>query len=908
MCPWQLEQSHCSIIEFDQTGDQILKDATLTMKVFKSHQWLGATVRVWKNNIMACAPLQHWNVIDGNLESGITPVGACYVTINNLMKFVEYSPCRDSKSEEVYKESYYSYDRRYCEAGFSLDITQDGKILMGAPGGYYFSGLLVLPSLTSILSSYNSQNPLHQASGKMSSDINFQGYEDSFLGFSVAFGKFTGDASLDFAVGVPNYMDTLGAVEIRNENNINKIIHQFFGEQVASYYGYALAVTDVNGDGRDDVLVGAPLFMERRSNRKLYEVGRVYLHLQKKASQFTFSLQLLTGTNLYGRFGSAIAPLGDMDQDGYQDVAIGAPFAGENERGHVYIYGGQSSGLTVHPTQVLESPFPGHSAFGFSLKGTTDVDENGYPDLLVGAFEADKVALYKAKAVISAKTQLSFTPDVLNPEVKKCKMPDLTALLSCFTIHVCVSVSGKNVPELITLNAEVQLDRLKQRFGRRTFFLDSHQPSKTVPLNVTRNAKADCRNFTAYLREESEFKDKLSPIVISLNCTLATSSSSETLQPILHGQTFVQEQTRILLDCGEDNVCIPDLRLSAEKIKDPLFIGDDNIIQIQFNASNEGEGAYETELYLHLPLEAHFVQTVWDMESSEKIICLPRKENLTHVVVCELGNPMKKGQNIRAGLQVSVSNLEEVNSSVTFMLQMKSKNSQNPNSAIELLQVPVAAMAKVDLRGSSVPAVIILPVADWEQKEDSKKPEDNGIRVMHIYELHNAGPGTVAEVDLSLTFPDRLQDDYFLYLMQIEADAGIHCSNNSNLNPLGLGIQPISGPTTNRSSQVDRKREKREAELPESELGQAEAEMSPSLLKEPVHLNCSTVLCTEVTCYLETLEKNQRVSVRIHSILWMQSFLKRPLEQFIIQSRVSYRVNKMPYRIEPESLANGTAM
>ncbi|XP_030077680.1 integrin alpha-IIb isoform X2 [Microcaecilia unicolor] len=903
MCPWQFEQNHCSIIEFDQTGDQVLKGVTSTMKTFKSHQWLGATVRVWKNGIMACAPLQHWNVIDGNGESGITPVGTCYITINNLKEFVEYSPCRDSKSEEVYKSNPYD-DKRFCEAGFSLDITQGEKILIGAPGGYYFTGLFALPSLTSVVHNYDPHKPLEQAAGKMPNDNNKDDYDNSYQGFSVAFGKFTGDASVDFAVGIPNYNGTLGAVEILNENDINKCVHRFLGEQVASYYGYTVAITDINGDGRDDVLVGAPLFMERRSNGKLYEVGRVYLHLQKKASPLTFSSQLLTGTDLYGRFGSAIAPLGDMDQDGYQDVAIGAPFAGKDERGHVYIYGGQSSGLTVKATQVLESPFPAHSAFGFSLKGTTDVDENGYPDLLVGAFEAGKVALYKTKPVILAKTQLSFTPDVLNPEVKSCKMPNVATLLSCFTIRVCVSVSGKSIPETVALNAEVQLDRLKQRFTRRTFFLDSHQPSRMVSLRLTRNAKADCHNFTAFLRDESEFKDKLSPIVISLNCTLVTSSSSEAIQPILHGQTFIQEQTRILLDCGEDNVCIPDLRLSAKKIKDPLLIGDDNIIQILFNASNEGEGAYETELYVHLPTEAHFVQTVWDMESFEKIICLPRKENLTHVVVCELGNPMKKGQNIRAGLQVSVSNLEEVDSNVTFTLQIKSKNSQNPNSAIELLQIPVAAMAKVDLRGGSVPAVIILPVADWEQKEGSKKPEDNGEMVMHIYELHNRGPGTVTDVDLLLTFPDRFQDDYFLYLLQIEADAGIHCPNNTELNPLGLEIQHITVPPTNRSSQVDRKREKREAEHPE--LEQAEAEKSP-FLKEPVHLNCSTVLCTEVTCYLETLEKNQRVTVRIHSILWMQSFLKRPLEQFIIQSRVSYRVNRMPYLIEPEILPNGTA-
>lgn len=65
-------------------------------------------------------------------------------------------------------------------------------------------------------------------------------------------------------------------------------------------------------------MVGAPLYMESRADHKLAEVGRVYLFLQSRGhhSLGTPSL-LLTGTQLYGRFGSAIAPLGDLNRDGY---------------------------------------------------------------------------------------------------------------------------------------------------------------------------------------------------------------------------------------------------------------------------------------------------------------------------------------------------------------------------------------------------------------------------------------------------------------------------------------------------------------------------------------------------------------------------------------------------------------
>lgn len=72
----------------------------------------------------------------------------------------------------------------------------------------------------------------------------------------------------------------------------------------------------------DDVLVGAPLYMEREMESKPKEVGRVYLYLQM--APLTFSIPVaLTGMHTFGRFGTAIAPLGDINQDGYNGMLRG---------------------------------------------------------------------------------------------------------------------------------------------------------------------------------------------------------------------------------------------------------------------------------------------------------------------------------------------------------------------------------------------------------------------------------------------------------------------------------------------------------------------------------------------------------------------------------------------------------
>ncbi|NXB21218.1 ITA2B protein, partial [Rhagologus leucostigma] len=196
------------------------------------------------------------------------------------------------------------------------------------------------------------------------------------------------------------------------------------------------------GHRRDDLLVGAPLYMARRPDGQRSELGRLYLYLGRGQQPLAGPPQTLTGTHPYGRFAAAIASLGDLDKDGFgeepgwaltsllsPDVAVGAPQGGDSGSGQVFIFRGQSEGLAPVPTQRLDSPFPGPAAFGFALRGATDLDGNGYADLLVGAYGVAKVAVYQGLPVVVARTQLSV-PDGLNPEVLDCVLPDSSVRVS----------------------------------------------------------------------------------------------------------------------------------------------------------------------------------------------------------------------------------------------------------------------------------------------------------------------------------------------------------------------------------------------------------------------------------------------------------------------------------------------
>ncbi|XP_038609860.1 integrin alpha-IIb [Tachyglossus aculeatus] len=893
LCPWAPGGALCSPIKAD-FEDQIGHMGSVTLRTFKSRQGFGSSVASWKGTVVACAPLQHWNAQDGDREAGETPVGDCSVTQGANGSWAHFSPCRNKFMNYHYVNiSNYMNDRRYCQVGFSLAITQAGELLAGAPGGYYFTGLLARAPLAKIISSYKPTNLLWIVpSQKLTDDLLQVEYRDAYRGYSVTVGEFDDDPRTpEFVLGVPNWSTTKGAVEVLNMKH--DVLYRLQGDQVASYFGHTVAVTDVNGDRRDDLLVGAPLYMERRADQKLAEVGRVSVFLQRRAAPTLGTPdQLLTGSEVYGRFGSAIAPLGDLDRDGFNDVAVGAPFGGPEGQGRVYVFRGTSEGLEGRPSQALDSPFPRGSGFGFALRGATDIDGNGYPDLLVGAFGASQVAVYRAQPVVVIEARL-LVPDVLNPDKKDCVLPQTKLAVSCFTIQLSVNISGYDIPEKLGLRAEVQLDRQKPRQGRRVLLLDARQGQAggtSAALELNPGPESGSYNITAFLRDEAEFRDKLSPIVLSLNLTLGAVDGTLPLPPVLYGDTYVQEQTRIVLDCGEDNVCVPQLRLLANVSGGPLLVGADNVLELHVAAANEGEGAYEAELALRLPPSTHFMRAATTQQGFEKLTCSQKKENESRLVLCELGNPMKKGVRMAVSVLVSVSNLEEAGDKATFWLQLTSKNSQNPTSVPVELDVAIRAAAHLELRGNSLPLSLVLPPAP----ERRWRLQDLGPKVEHTYEVYNKGPGSVSGLLLLLSFPSRSQEGDVLYVLGVTTQDDLRCITHPAPDPLGL--VPRTPTPTSDSDQEAPERERREAPS------------TPPLTSESVTLSCGEAPCTQIRCELARLDREQRVMVTVNTALWMVHVDKRPLDQFVLQSQAWFNVSSLPYSVPVQKLPTGEAL
>ncbi|XP_035238653.1 integrin alpha-5 [Anguilla anguilla] len=894
-CPWSLSQSQCSAIEFDDQGDRSyhVNDTDLQVE-FKSHQWFGATVRSHGNTILACAPRYYWRTKEDVPLSDAT--GTCYLSVDNFTKFVEFAPCRTERHGRA--------GQGYCQGGFSADFTKTGKVVLGGPGSYYWQGQLISAAKEEIVDAYYPQYFLLFVPGQIQTRQAQGNYDDSYLGYSVAVGEFSGDAEEDFVAGVPKGVMLYGLVSLLNGTNMKSMLN-FTGEQMGSYFGYAVATTDVNNDGLDDLLVGAPMFMVRGSGGRLEEMGRVYLYLQRAALDMELSLPPLTGTQEFGRFGSSIAPLGDLNQDGFNDVAISCPFGGEDQQGVVLIYNGHAGGLKDTPSQVLAGQWASATmpaSFGYAIRGNKDLDMNGYPDLIVGAFGVDKAVLYRARPIVNASASLTVYPTMINPEEKACVVThgNETIPVSCVNLSFCLSANGKHLPDALGFLVEVQLDRLKQRQKgavRRALFLDSQQAVLQKAVRVANGARV-CHETKIYLRDEKEFRDKLSSIYIALNFSLDPHAAADShgLRPILNYQTveLMEQKAQILLDCGEDNICVPDLKLTVQGDKKEVFLGDDNALTLTFNARNEGEGgAYEAELYVVLPPEADYSGIARNNESLAQLTCSYETENQTRYLSCDLGNPMKSGTSLWAGLRFTVPRLQDTRKTVQFELQIRSKNENNSQSELVPYKLEVAVAADVILQGVSHPDKVIFPPQNWKATKRPQLEQDVGPPVQHVYELVNNGPSMISHTLLELHCPMRVKAQWLMYPLEVTTVGPLNCSTDRIINPQHLKLQqsPTEQPplqTPNPAHHIERR------------------DANKNQLAEPGNLSCSSVECWVLQCNVGLLERGTSAILKVRSRIWAETFIERPYKQYVLECSARYSVQKMPYAILPKEAPSGS--
>lgn len=157
-------------------------------------------------------------------------------------------------------------------------------------------------------------------------------------------------------------------------------------EDTGGEFGWSVSgIPDVDGDGRGDVIVGA--FLENPGSSP-NNCGRAYIYSGSTGALLRTLASPTQQTD--GRFGFSVSGIGDLDGDGRGDVIVGAccevPAGLGFRAGKAYIFSGATGALL----QTLLTPNPNSSAqFGYSVSGIPDTDGDGRYDVIVGALRED---------------------------------------------------------------------------------------------------------------------------------------------------------------------------------------------------------------------------------------------------------------------------------------------------------------------------------------------------------------------------------------------------------------------------------------------------------------------------------------------------------------------------------------
>ena len=289
------------------------------------------------------------------------------------------------------------------EFGFSLavgDFDGDGyyDLAIGVPYEDVGSPVVADGGLVQIMygSSVGLDNPGNQIWDQSLSSI--QGTEEiqELFGYSLAAGDFDGDGFDDLAIGVPfdNYggFDDTGGVNVLYGSSPNgltgsgdQLINQDYGSilddcETSDHFGKALAEGDFNGDGRDDLAIGAPMEDIFDDNN-----GMAAVLYGTAAGLGDAGNQVWSYAQDEAHFGKSMTA-GDFDGDGYDDLAVGIPdldIDSLTETGAVSIIYGTSTGLDAVDRQLWHQD-------NIGVAENEDGDQFGY-SLAAGDFDCDRI-------------------------------------------------------------------------------------------------------------------------------------------------------------------------------------------------------------------------------------------------------------------------------------------------------------------------------------------------------------------------------------------------------------------------------------------------------------------------------------------------------------------------------------
>ncbi|XP_019899955.1 integrin alpha-M isoform X2 [Esox lucius] len=420
---------------------------------------------------------------------------------------------------------------------------------------------------------------------------------DSYMGYSMAVAS---TSTRQFTIlGAPRFKHS-GRVEVFSPGATYSPTE--FSGQIGTYFGAEICVVDLDKDSYTDlVIISAPMFKDRDRE------GRVFVCTLKDRSgmvcEFTAEMTMEGDLGNMGRFGTSLAPLPDMNMDGFNDLAVGAPLE-NNGQGSVYIFLGARGGISNIYSQRISGldVKPGLKFFGLSIsQSSLDMNSDFLPDLAVGSKGA--VILLRSKPIVTVRTQVTFNPAKIPTDTSNSSTPLKQNATVCFTM---TKNTADNTKDQAIVNYTLTLDVTRQAPNYRAYYNSKNKIRKETKT-VTLGLGEQCFDQTFYIVDEPD--DALNELSNELYFTFEGLQFLGSLSSCLSPQslTTTYHPLSFEINCGSDNNCVDNLKVDFNFTGfSEMRVGIDDLLNVTVSVESREENSYNSRIILTYPAGLSF--------------------------------------------------------------------------------------------------------------------------------------------------------------------------------------------------------------------------------------------------------------------------------------------------------------
>ncbi|MHC4752085.1 MAG: ankyrin repeat domain-containing protein [Planctomycetota bacterium] len=238
-------------------------------------------------------------------------------------------------------------------------------------------------------------------------DLIFDGEPNSSFGFQIVCGDVDGDGYDDILIGGHRYNNMRGRVYLfyggpDMDTTADLILE---GQNEGDWFGAWVVCGDIDNDGYEDIVISAGCYNERQ--------GRAYLYWGSDRNSMDANPDKIFAGEAEedSQFGAGNHAIYDIDNDGYNDIILGAshPGANRDRAGRAYLYYGNTKELMDTSADLIFTGEKPRDWFGYSIS-CGDVDNDGYGDIVIGGARQGRAYFYygDSKSNMDAKADVVF--------------------------------------------------------------------------------------------------------------------------------------------------------------------------------------------------------------------------------------------------------------------------------------------------------------------------------------------------------------------------------------------------------------------------------------------------------------------------------------------------------------------